>query len=478
MKRSNKGTPKASNAKAKPDETTALKEVQEDFKYLTGFGNEFAVEDPRCPGSLPPAGQNSPQRCPYGLYAEQLSGAAFTAPRESNERAWLYRIRPSAVHEPFQPLATGAPEHFTGDFNSEPPNPNQLRWLPFELPSGDRTVDFVEGLATLCGAGDPKTRYGAAIHVYACNAAMKDRAFYNSDGDFLIVPQLGELRITTEMGRLLVRPREICVIQQGIRFSVDVSAPSRGYVLEVWGNHFVLPGLGPIGANGLANPRDFLTPVAWYEDRDCPDGFQIVSKYQNALFVAKQGHSPFDVVAWHGNYAPYKYDLANFVVVNTVSVDHLDPSIFTVLTCPGAKPGTALCDFVIFPPRWGVAERTFRPPYYHRNCMSEFMGLVCGSYEAKEEGFVPGGATLHSMMTPHGPDADCFEKASAAELAPQRVADGTMSFMFESSLSLAVTAFANRICQRLDPGYYKCWQPLKKHFTGPRAAADNGAGAQ
>uniref|UniRef100_A0A1I8GF28 Homogentisate 1,2-dioxygenase n=1 Tax=Macrostomum lignano TaxID=282301 RepID=A0A1I8GF28_9PLAT len=478
MKRTNRTPAKSSDAKVIKSSETFFNEVfPEDYNYQSGFGNEFATEDPRCPGALPPRGQNNPQRCAYGLYAEQLSGTAFTAPRESNERVWLYRIRPSAVHQPFKPIQSG-PTNFTADFNAEPPNPNQLRWLPFVVPSLDeRRLDFVESLATLCGAGDPKTRYGAAIHVYACNASMKDRAMYNSDGDFLLVPQQGELLITTEMGKLQVRPREICVIQQGIRFSVEVTGPSRGYILEVWGNHFVLPGLGPIGANGLANPRDFLTPVAWYEDRDLSAesaGYEIISKYQGALFVAKQHHSPFDVVAWHGNYAPYKYDLANFVVVNSVSVDHMDPSIFTVLTCPGAKAGTALCDFVIFPPRWGVAEKTFRPPYYHRNCMSEFMGLIYGNYEAKEEGFLPGGATLHSMMTPHGPDADCFEKASTAELAPQRVAAGTMSFMFESSLSLAVTAWANRICQRLDANYYKCWQGLKKNFTGPKTASSGG----
>lgn len=337
---------------------------------------------------------------------------------------------------------------------------------------------------------------------------MVNRAFYNSDGDFLIgehlnaflcfpsqfslffvclfvfqVPQTGTLDITTEFGRLSVAPNEICVIQQGMRFAVHVTGPSRGYILEVFDGHFRLPDLGPIGANGLANKRDFLTPVAWFEDREVP-GFEMVSKFQGALFVAIQGHSPFDVAAWHGNYVPYKYDLTHFQVINSVSFDHCDPSIFTVLTCPSLKPGTAIADFVIFPPRWSVQERTFRPPYYHSkfsnlnfktfqhtpvisaagNCMSEFMGLIFGKYEAKEGGFQPGGASLHSMMTPHGPDRACFEGASNAELKPQRVADGTQAFMFESSLSMAVTKWGEKTCEKLDAKYYECWQGLQKHF--------------
>lgn len=430
-----------------------------ELKYLTGFGSEFSSEDPRCPGSLP-VGQNSPQVCPYGLYAEQLSGTAFTCPREYNKRSWFYRIRPCVQHTPFQRFKGG---NMTADWNSNHPNPNQMRWNPFDLPKSG-TVDFVEGLNTICGAGDPKARHGMAIHIYSCNASMTDRAMYNSDGDFLIVPELGSLYIVTEFGRLFVEPNEICVIQQGMRFSVEVSGPSRGYVLEVYDAHFVLPSLGPIGANGLANPRDFQTPTAWYEDRDSVV-YTVVNKYQGALFHATQDHSPFDVVAWHGNYVPYKYNLLNFMTVNTVSFDHCDPSIFTVLTCPSVRPGIAIADFVIFPPRWAVAEHTFRPPYYHRNCMSEFMGLIHGSYEAKEGGFVPGGASLHSMMTPHGPDAKCFEGASKAKLVPERVGDGSLAFMFESSLSLAVTQWGEHTCQKLDQDYYRCWQAIKKNFN-------------
>ncbi|XP_078045529.1 homogentisate 1,2-dioxygenase [Augochlora pura] len=434
--------------------------MKDDLKYLSGFGCDFTSEDDRCPGALP-VGQNNPQRCPYELYAEQLSGSAFTAPRSSNKRSWLYRIRPSVVHEPFIPV-TGLSE-LEYNWDTVRSTPNQLRWKPFSVPSRQAAdVDFIDGLHTVCGAGDCRMRQGVAIHVYLCNASMGDRALYNADGDFLIVPQLGALLITTEFGKIRCEPNEICVIQQGMRFHVTVFGPSRGYILEVFDGHFQLPELGPIGANGLANPRDFQTPVARYEDRET--GYKIFSKFQGKLFVAEQRHSPFDVVAWHGNYVPYKYNLDRFMIVNSVSFDHCDPSIFTVLTCPSLKPGTAAADFVIFPPRWSVQEHTFRPPYYHRNCMSEFMGLVKGHYEAKEESFHPGGATLHSIMTPHGPDARCFETASSCELGPERIADGTMAFMFETCYSLVVTEWATTVSNKLDHDYNKCWEPLKKHF--------------
>lgn len=428
----------------------------EDYVYQSGFGNEFESEDVRCPGAVP-KGQNNPQVCKYGLYAEQLSGTAFTAPRTTNQRTWLYRILPSAKHSPF--VAYAQP-HLKSDWGEQHPNPNQLRWNPFDIPSEE--TDWVDGLHTVAGAGDPKTRAGLSIHVFLCNSSMHNKAFCNSDGDMLIVPQEGVLDITTEMGKIRVNPNEICVIQQGIRFSVAVTGPTRGYILEVYDNHFVLPDLGPIGANGLANPRDFLTPSAWFEN--VTTDYTIVSKYQGHLFKANQDHSPFDVVGWHGNYAPFKYNLANFCTVNSVSFDHIDPSIFTVLTCPSNKPGTAVADFVIFPPRWSVAENTFRPPYYHRNCMSEFMGLILGKYEAKEKGFCPGGATLHSMMTPHGPDAQCFKDWTQKQLGPIKVAEGTQAFMFESSYQLALTKWGEKTCNKIDEDYYKCWQEIQNNF--------------
>ncbi|KAI9104850.1 Homogentisate 1,2-dioxygenase [Phlyctochytrium arcticum] len=436
-------------------------------KYLQGFGNQHATE--ALEGALP-EGQNSPQKVPYGLYAEQLSGTAFTAPRADNQRSWLYRIRPSVCHKPFD--ATPSP-HLVRSFAVGTPDsqcistPNQLRWSPFELPEKEG-VDFVQGFRTICGSGEPSTRNGLAIHVYMCNADMKDSAFYNSDGDFLIVPQQGRLNVQTEMGYLYAEPNEILVIPRGIRFSVGLpDGPSRGYVLEIFDRHFELPDLGPIGANGLANPRDFLYPTAAYEDREGLN-FSIINKYQGQLYSLQQSHSAFDVVAWHGNYAPYKYDLRKFCTINTVSFDHPDPSIFTVLTAKSATPGVALADFVIFPPRWMVAENTFRPPYYHRNCMTEFMGLISGGYDAKAAGFSPGGASLHSIMSAHGPDRATFEKASNDELTPVKLRPDGLAFMFETSHLLSLTKWAVEKDQpggkQLQDDYYTCWQGLKKYF--------------
>eukprot|EP00042_Codosiga_hollandica_P049275 m.569630 g.569630 ORF g.569630 m.569630 type:complete len:451 (+) comp57841_c0_seq1:40-1392(+) len=444
----------ATTAPAAPLAHAFNSEVEGELAYLTGFNNEHRTE--ALPGALP-KGQNSPQRCPYGLYAEQINGTAFTAPRETNRRSWFYRVRPSVIHTPFEKTDAG---QFLSDW-SAPPTPNQMRWSPFDIPEGT-SVDFIQGMQTLCGAGDPCSRHGAAVHIYTCNTDMVDRCFYNADGEMLIVPQQGRLKIRTEMGFLHVEPNHICVIPRGIRFAVAVDGPSRGYVAEVYGAGFRLPNLGPIGANGLAAPRDFLYPTAAYEDRLCD--FTVISKFQNALFAAKQKHSVFDVVAWHGNYAPYKYDLARFMVINATAFDHADPSIFTVLTAPSSEAGTGILDLAIFPPRWAVQDHTFRPPYFHRNTASEFMGLIKGSYEAKVGGFMPGGASLHSMMTPHGPDAKAFVKGSTEELVPVRVADGTQAFMFETSLSWKTTAWAQSICGKLQPDYYLAWQGLESTF--------------
>lgn len=377
--------------------------------YNSGFGNHFSTE--ALPGALP-AGQNNPQRCPYGLYAEQISGTAFTAPRTRNRRTWCYRIRPSVTHQPCQSVGANP---FENEFSSMTNNPSQMRWSPLPIPSRQQKtrVDFIEGISTMGGVGDPAAKSGLGIYVYAMNSDMGDKAFYNADGEMLLVPQQGSLRVITEMGILLVVPNEILVIPQGVKFSVDLGigeSGARGYMLETFEGHFVLPELGPIGANGLANPRDFESPVAWYEDRDVP--FTVLTKFGGKLFSSAMDHSPFDVVAWHGNMAPYKYDLRKFICINSVSRDHPDPSIFTVLTCPSAgTPGVAVVDFVVFPPRWMVAEGTFRPPWYHRNTMTEFMGMVWGKYDAKE-GFLPGGCSLHPSMSAHGPDAATFIRAS------------------------------------------------------------------
>ncbi|MBL8170318.1 MAG: homogentisate 1,2-dioxygenase [Acidobacteria bacterium] len=418
------------------------------LQYQSGFGNECATE--ALPGALP-VGQNSPQKAAYGLYAEQLSGTAFTAPRHQNRRSWLYRIRPSVLHKPFQQIANGLLR--SAPFNEVPPTPNQLRWDALPLPSAP--TDFVAGLTTIAGND------GIGIHLYAANRSMEGRFFYNADGELLIVPQLGRLRVHTELGILDVAPTEICVIPRGVKFRVVLlDEQARGYLCENYGALFRLPDLGPIGANGLANARDFQTPVAAYEDRE--GDFKLIAKFGGNLWEAEIGHAPLDVVAWHGNYAPYKYDLTRFNTINTVSFDHPDPSIFTVLTSPTDTPGTANCDFVIFPARWMVAEHTFRPPYFHRNIMNEYMGLIVGVYDAKEQGFVPGGGSLHNCMSAHGPDADTFAKASNAALAPQRY-ENTLAFMFESRAVFCPTKFALET-PALQRSYFECWQGLPKQF--------------
>jgi homogentisate 1,2-dioxygenase len=422
--------------------------------YQSGFGNEFATE--AIAGALPP-GQNSPQRAPLGLYAEQFSGTAFTAPRGENRRSWLYRIRPSVVHKPFRLIPNRNLR--SGPFDETLPTPNQLRWDPLPFPAG--ATDFVDGLVTVAGNGSPDAQSGAGIHIYAATASMHDRFFYNADGEMLVVPQEGRLHLYTEMGMLEAAPGEMCILPRGLKFCVELpDGRARGYVCENYGALFRLPELGPIGANGLANPRDFLTPVAAFGDRD--GAFELVAKFQGKLWAAEIGHSPLDVVAWHGNYAPYKYDLARFNTINTVSFDHPDPSIFTVLTSPSNTPGTANVDFVIFPPRWMVAEHTFRPPWFHRNVMSEFMGLVHGQYDAKPSGFIPGGASLHNCMSGHGPDAEAFENASNADLTPQRY-DDTLAFMFETRMVIRPTRYAIET-PALQRDYFECWQGLKKNF--------------
>lgn len=426
------------------------------IRYQTGFGNEFATE--AVAGGLP-VGRNSPQKAPLGLYAEQFSGTAFTVPRAVNKRTWTYRIRPSVLHKPFKQI-----KHKTfrsTPFDEVPTTPNQLRWDPLPVPEGP--TDFIDGIVTIAGNGDLFSQAGIGIHIYRCNTGMGDRYFYNADGEMLIVPEMGRLGILTELGAIQVGPGSIVIIPRGLKFRVE-PAPAdkdcRGYICENYGAHFKLPDLGPIGANGLANPRDFETPVAWFEDRDAKS--ELVAKFGGNLWACEIGHSPLDVVAWHGNYAPYRYDLRRFNTIGSISFDHPDPSIFTVLTSPSGEAGVANCDFVIFPDRWLVGEDTFRPPWYHRNIMSEYMGLIYGQYDAKEEGFVPGGGSLHNSMSAHGPDQDAFDKASNADLKPQKL-EGTMAFMFESRYIIRPTKFAMD-CAQLQHEYSDVWQGLRKNF--------------
>ncbi len=449
------------------------------MRYQSGFGNEFATE--AVEGALP-VGRNSPQKAPLGLYAEQFSGTAFTAPRATNRRTWTYRIRPSVLHKPFQPYRRALPDGSGGKvgdtsslFRSSPfdevvTTPNQLRWDPFPIPS--EPTDFIDGITTIAGNGDLFSQTGIGVHIYRCNRDMENRFFYNADGEMLVVPEMGSLTIYTELGVINVLPGEVCCLPRGLKFKVKIDTSgnpkskiqnpksARGYICENYGSQFRLPDLGPIGANGLANPRDFETPVAWYEDKDTT--CEIVAKFGGNLWACETDHSPLDVVAWHGNYAPYKYDLQRFNTIGSISFDHPDPSIFTVLTSPSDLHGTANCDFVIFPDRWLVMEDTFRPPWYHRNTMSEYMGLVYGHYEPKEEGFEPGGGSLHNQFSAHGPDVDAFEKFSNDSLEPQRLSN-TMAFMFESRYIIRPTRFAMD-CAELQHEYTEVWQGLKKNF--------------
>ncbi|RDA84315.1 hypothetical protein CP532_4801 [Ophiocordyceps camponoti-leonardi (nom. inval.)] len=499
-------------------------EVRERYRYQNGFGNHFETE--AVEGALP-IGHNSPQRPPLGLYAEKLSGTAFTAPRHANLQTWLYRKMPSCAHPAYCPsVVTAVMGDDDDDDNDEDDAadnddderrekkkkrkargkgkttgtmhyiPNQVRWDPFDHDEA-RHLDFISGLRRVAGAGDASLKQGMAIFVYAAGRSMdRHSAFYSADGDLLVVPQEGVLDIRSELGCLLVRPMEVCVLPRGVRYRVSIvdGVAVRGYALELWQGHFALPDLGPIGSNGLANARDFQTPVASFEEEDGGGGgddsssssssttghpssssssYLITVKFNNRLFETRQPNSPFDVIAWQGNYHPYKYDLGRFNTLGTVSFDHPDPSIYTVLTAsPCPSPGTSVVDFVIFPPRWLVAEDTFRPPWYHRNTMSEFMGLIRGAYDAKQAGkggFAPGGASLHNVMSAHGPDADSAEAArEAPRLEPAKVGTGSCAFMFESSFMMGLSEWGLRTCKKVQSGYAEeTWGTLREHWRMP-----------
>lgn len=427
----------------------------DELEYLKGFGNEHESE--ALPGALP-IGRFSPQQVNYGLYTEQFNSTAFTAPRALNRRSWLYRIKPSAAQGDY--MAWPQETVRTAPITEVPTPPNMLRWDPQPIP--DTPSDFIEGLTTIAANGDAMAQTGMGIHLYAANRSMHNRYFYCADGELLLIPQAGELLLRTECGKLELRVGEIAVIPRGMKFAVDLkSASARGYVAENYGAPLCLPERGPVGANGYANDRDFQYPQAAFEDVE--GDFELLCKFAGTFHRTSIDHSPLDVVAWTGNSAPYKYELARFNVMGTVSYDHPDPSIYTVLSSPSDTPGVASIDFVIFPPRWMVAEDTFRPPWYHRNVMSEFMGLIEGSYDAKQEGFIPGGSSLHNCMSPHGPEAAVFEQASTAELMPQRYNE-TMAFMLESRYIIQPTRWAleTELRQR---DYIRCWEGINKNFT-------------
>ncbi|KAF9460311.1 homogentisate 1,2-dioxygenase [Collybia nuda] len=453
--------PSTSGASAQSSFTTVSSE-RDPYQYQVGFGVRFASE--ALPGTLP-QGQNSPQKNKYDLYTEGITGSSFVAPRAEMLSTWLYRIRPSVAHQGFTPLP-GNPDLESHFFPTNPKvhvSPTQLAWHPFDIPSGDAKVDFIDGLKTIAGNGDPALREGLAIHMYLANASMDKKAFVNSDGDMLILPQQGRLDVQTEFGKLMVRPGELLVIQRGIKFKVILpDGPSRGYIHEIFGSHYVLPELGPLGGHGLANPRDFESPLASFDIDQSP--WKIVYKLCGKLFECNQEHTPFDVVAWHGNYVPYKYAMEKFTNVGSISKDHIDPSIFCVLTAKSKQHDVPLADFLIFSPRWDVASGTFRPPYYHRNSSSEFMGLIYGVYGGRSDAFQPGGASYEAGFCPHGVSYEEFKKATDADLAPRRVHEGTISFMLETSMMLTMTDYAMKRSGKLHEHEPKMWDNLKGQF--------------
>ena len=436
-----------------------IRDDVEDFGYMPGFGNVHSTEAEK---SALPIGRNSPQKPPLGLYAELISGTAFTAPRRSNRRSWLYRMRPSVRHGTgFAPSSHAfwrtAPCREASDLPAM-----QLRWRPIDTP-GEPT-DFIDGIRTMTTCGDVFAQAGMAAHAYAANESMKRRYFVNADGEMLILPEQGRLRLITEFGLISAGVGDAVVIPRGVKFRVElVERIARGYICENYASMLELPERGPIGSNSLASERDFLYPAAAYEADDPPS--DLYMKWLGKFYQTSLSHSPIDVVAWHGNYAPYKYDLRRFNTIGSISFDHPDPSIFTVLTSQSDTPGVANIDFVIFPERWLVMEDTFRPPWYHVNFMSEFMGLLYGVYDAKPGGFPPGAMSLHNAMLPHGPDAAAFTKASEGELAPEKL-ENTLAFMFETRFVQNPTAFASER-KRIDLDYDQCWSGLQRRFEGP-----------
>ena len=435
------------------------------MNYLHGFANHFESE--ALAGALPKA-QNSPQHAPLGLYAEQINGSAFTSPRHQNLKTWMYKIKPSVIQGKFQEVGHGT---WLSDTHKGKviKTPEALRFHPYPEATPAKKINFIDSFYTYAINGAPELRTGAAIHLFAFNQSMMNEFFYNADAEMMIVPESGSFLVHTELGTLVVEPHFIAVIPRGIKFRVELDSNqthARGYVCENFGAPFQLPELGPIGANGLANARDFEIPVARFEEVNASSASSpllLFARYQGSLWRAELGESPLNTVAWHGNYVPYRYDLRKFNTIGTVSFDHPDPSIFTVLTSPSAITGTANLDFVIFPPRWMVAEHTFRPPYYHRNSMNEFMGLITGHYDAKATGFRPGGASIHNCMTGHGPDTEGFLKASAQELKPDRY-QNTMAIMFESQYAFFPTEQVMKNEKLLEANYTECWQALPKLF--------------
>ncbi|RDW60581.1 putative homogentisate 1,2-dioxygenase-2 [Coleophoma cylindrospora] len=433
------------------------------YCYQTGFGNKFSSE--AIPGALPAAGQNVPQRCPFDLFSEQLNGTSFISSRQTLQNVWMYRIRPSVAHYPLAPMSLN--EDIEACFSTENKNvqytPLSYCWGPLPLPSDSEKLNFVDGIKTIGGHGDPTNKEGLAVHMYAANESMEKTAFVNNDGDFLIVPQTGRLEIQTELGRMVVRVGEVCVIQAGVRFRVSLpDGPVRGYIHEIFGTHFELPELGPIGSNGMAHPRDFEIPSASF-DIDSSD-WQIISKLAGNLYSYKQSHTPFDVVAWHGNYAPYKYDLSKFVSVACGLKEQLDPTVYTVLTAKSKIPGVSLSEFAVFTPKWLNTQNTFRPPYYHRNMATEIGGLIYGKYRGSVKDLTPGGLSCENSYMPHGESYEVFKKATTATLGPELNGEGALGFMLHLSSHFSITKFATDRHPDIKPQKPRFWENVEGQF--------------
>lgn len=410
---------------------------RDDTSGQSGFGNTHHGE--QLPGAVPRS-QNSPRHVPYGLYAEQISGSGFVARRGENLRTWVYKVRPSSGHRLLEPLDHAT---FNTDFADEPAAVNLAGYEPLLVP--ETPTDFVDGVHTFAGAGDPRTRRGAAIHLYVANRSMEHRAFCNADGDMLLVPELGAMTVQTELGVLDLAPGQIMLIPRGLLFAVHLhDDEARGFIGETYGKPFELPDRGPVGSNGMADERHFRAPTAWAEDRLDP-GYRRTVKAGGVLYEVSQDHTPWDVFGWHGNYTPYVFDLSDFAAITTGRVDHMDPSAGTVLSAPLDEPGYNALDFVFFPERFDVSKHTFRPPFFHRNVITEFNGIVQES-PRPDSPFGPGVCFLTPKMTPHGVMARSVEHAlrqSDAEAdEPIHLGHGSLWFQFETALPLSLSRWA------------------------------------
>ncbi|KAK1641007.1 homogentisate 1,2-dioxygenase [Colletotrichum phormii] len=433
------------------------------YAYQVGFGNRFSSE--AIPGTLPRS-CNVPQKVKYNLYSEQLNGSTFVASRTDIQNAWFYRVFPSVAHGDItkMPRNPDIESRFTSGNENVEFVPGGLCWRAFPVPkAGDPTIDFVQGLKTIVGNGESTTKDGLAVHVYAANSSMKKRAFCSNDGDMLFVPQTGRLDIQTEFGRMMVRPGELAVIQSGIRFKVGLpDGPARGYIQEIFGSRYELPELGPLGSNGMALPRDFEFPVASF-DMDTSE-WEIVYKLAGKLWSCKQNHTPFDVVAWDGNYVPFKYAAEKFVNAAFADKDQADPSLYTVLTAKSKMPGVPATDVMFFTPKWSSATNTFRPPYYHRNMSTEVVGIVYGDYKGTSRNLEAGGLSFQSSFMPHGETHEAFVQATTNELKAQRVGEGYLGFMFQISTHCAVTQYALERTGLLEVPPASLWDSMQGHF--------------